>query len=363
MKIAFYHNIPTGGAKRVIYEEIRLLSVNNIVDVYTLSSSQKDFLDFSKLTCTIYTYKFTIQNNLPGFLKRLVSDVKTFISLNTLHKKIAKDIDSGKYDVVIVHPDSYTQAPFILKHLKTKHIYFCEELLRNVYESIFAIPNNLPIVKYIYEMCNRAIRKQIDITNTRSANIILTHSQFMKNNIFNAYGIKAGICPLGVDITVFAPQKGKKSFFTLIGMLDKSTGSELINALNMKYPHLKEKIHIIDFSKGKFITDQQICKVYSQSIATLCISYNEPFGLTAIESMACETPVIAVNEGGYKETIIDKENGLLINRNVEDLYEACMFFIKNPEKRAIMGKRARLRVTQNWTWEKHITLLKEYFKS
>lgn len=45
----------------------------------------------------------------------------------------------------------------------------------------------------------------------------------------------------------------------------------------------------------------------------MTINWNEPFGLTVIESMACGTPVIAFNRGAMKEIIINGYNGYLVD--------------------------------------------------
>jgi glycosyltransferase involved in cell wall biosynthesis len=43
------------------------------------------------------------------------------------------------------------------------------------------------------------------------------------------------------------------------------------------------------------------------------INFNEPFGLSVIESMACGTPVIAFNRGSMPELIENGKNGFLVN--------------------------------------------------
>lgn len=43
------------------------------------------------------------------------------------------------------------------------------------------------------------------------------------------------------------------------------------------------------------------------------INFDEPFGLSVIEAMACGTPVIAMNRGSMPELIIDGQTGFLIN--------------------------------------------------
>ena len=47
------------------------------------------------------------------------------------------------------------------------------------------------------------------------------------------------------------------------------------------------------------------------------INFNEPFGLSVIESMACGTPVIAINRGSMPELIQDGKNGFLVSSTDE----------------------------------------------
>jgi len=51
------------------------------------------------------------------------------------------------------------------------------------------------------------------------------------------------------------------------------------------------------------------------------INFEEPFGLSVIESMACGTPVIAFNRGSMSELIENGKNGFLVN-TVDDAIEA-----------------------------------------
>ena len=51
------------------------------------------------------------------------------------------------------------------------------------------------------------------------------------------------------------------------------------------------------------------------------IHFNEPFGLSVIESMACGTPVIAFNKGSMPELINHGHNGFLV-RTVDEAVEA-----------------------------------------
>jgi len=74
-----------------------------------------------------------------------------------------------------------------------------------------------------------------------------------------------------------------------------------------------------------FINDDDICyigsadpkkrdKILGNASALLHpINFEEPFGLSVVESFACGTPVITFNKGSMPEIIIDDKNGFLVN--------------------------------------------------
>ena len=49
------------------------------------------------------------------------------------------------------------------------------------------------------------------------------------------------------------------------------------------------------------------------------INFNEPFGISVVEAMACGTPVIAVKRGSMAELIRHGETGFLVERAEEAL--------------------------------------------
>lgn len=51
------------------------------------------------------------------------------------------------------------------------------------------------------------------------------------------------------------------------------------------------------------------------------INFNEPFGLSVVESMLCGTPVIAFNKGAMPELIIPSENGFLV-KDIDEAVDA-----------------------------------------
>jgi glycosyltransferase involved in cell wall biosynthesis len=74
-------------------------------------------------------------------------------------------------------------------------------------------------------------------------------------------------------------------------------------------------------------------KLLCNALALLhLISFEEPFGLSVVESMCCGTPVIAFNRGSMAELIEDKRTGFLVN-TIEQA-EAAVHGLSNLSRRA-----------------------------
>jgi glycosyltransferase involved in cell wall biosynthesis len=73
--------------------------------------------------------------------------------------------------------------------------------------------------------------------------------------------------------------------------------------------------------------------LYANCKGFITTSMDEDFGMAPVEAMASGKPVIAPNEGGYKETVIPNKTGILIdNINENKLVEAIKIMRKNPKK-------------------------------
>lgn len=79
-------------------------------------------------------------------------------------------------------------------------------------------------------------------------------------------------------------------------------------------------------------------------------SWEEPFGLVALEGMAMAKPVVSTRAGGVPEFLIDQEMGLLVTpRNPEELGAAISQLLADPERAKRMGTRGRQQVEAGYT--------------
>lgn len=350
MRIAVFHNLPAGGAKRVALEQAKLLSKKHKIDIYEINR-KKDVFNFENDKFRVFSYAFKIGKS-GGVFKRLKRDYQNFITLDRLHKRIATEIDTKNYDCVIVHHDRYTQSPFILKHLKTPNIYYCHELLRIVYEDQFGIPDDIPSVNKIYEKITRLIRKKIDFKNANSAQKIVSSSDHIGRKIKDVYKKSVFIVNPGVSVSVFKPISLKKTNDVLfIGEKNQFDGYDLLeDALSMIGFQIKVKVFDKN-ERGKWISDKFLAREYNSARVIVTLSRNEPFGLIPLEAASCGIPVVAINEGGYKETLIEGKTGFLVRPNGQKIAEKISLLLKNNRLSNQISITARKNIVNNWDWK------------
>ena len=89
------------------------------------------------------------------------------------------------------------------------------------------------------------------------------------------------------------------------------------------------------------VAQSQLVDWYRAADVTVVPSYNESFGLVAIESQACGTPVVAASVGGLRTAVADGESGLLIpSHNPHDYARVFEQLIDEPGRRAAMSVAA-----------------------
>jgi glycosyltransferase involved in cell wall biosynthesis len=79
-------------------------------------------------------------------------------------------------------------------------------------------------------------------------------------------------------------------------------------------------------------------------------SLKEGLGLSLMEAMASGLAVIGSNIGGIKSLIKDGFNGLLVEpASVDDLFQAILYLLKNPEKAESIGRNAQIFIKENFS--------------
>jgi glycosyltransferase involved in cell wall biosynthesis len=77
------------------------------------------------------------------------------------------------------------------------------------------------------------------------------------------------------------------------------------------------------------VDESRLLDLYSRCKGLICTALDEDFGLTPVEAMASGKAVVAVNEGGFRETITP-DTGYLVNASVPELITAIQAVSADP---------------------------------
>lgn len=107
------------------------------------------------------------------------------------------------------------------------------------------------------------------------------------------------------------------------------------------------------------VPEVEFKRLYSRCTAVLFSGINEDFGIVPLEAMACQKPIISVNEGGPRESIIDGKTGYLVN-STEEMSQRMEWLANNPDVVEKMGKAGRKHIIANYSWKRFLDTFEMY---
>jgi glycosyltransferase involved in cell wall biosynthesis len=100
------------------------------------------------------------------------------------------------------------------------------------------------------------------------------------------------------------------------------------------------------------LTESDLPIYYAAANVCVVPSHYEPFGLVAIEAMACRTPVVASNVGGLQFTVVPEVTGLLVPPKDEAAFAGAIDrILGNPAWGEQLGETGRQRVEIALSWD------------
>lgn len=397
MRIAVYHNLLSGGAKRALAELTRRLALRHEIDVYSLSCSSHDFADLRPFVRQYRVFPFEPLPLLRSPFGRLNQAARTadLLRLNRLNRQIAQEIERGEYDVVFVHPCQFETSPSILLHNSSiPSVYYCPEPLRRVHEAVPLRPYERP------ELWHRRLLDQVDPLirlyygtlsrrdwrNLHHARRILVNSEFTRQGVERVYQVQAHVSYLGVDSEMFRPLSlPRKGFILSVGSLTPLKGFDfligavarvpqaqrppLVIASNFENPPERDYLQrlaaegSVELRLLSRVSDDELVRLYNEAAVVAYAAVREPFGLVPLEAMACGTPVVAVREGGVLETVVHEETGLLVERETKPFAAALSRLLAEPSLAADYGRQGRELVLRRWTWDEAAARVEEHLQA
>jgi glycosyltransferase involved in cell wall biosynthesis len=384
MRIAVFHNLPSGGGKRSLFEWVsRMVNVHS-VDVYSLSTADHAFCDIRPLVQKHRVYDFIPRRLFNSPLGRLnqLQRWRDLTHLDRLNRRIAEQINAGNYDVVFANTCLFTFIPPLLQYLIIPAAYYLHEpfgrgFIRQI-ERPYLTKNDWQKWLDRYDLMIRLYQNRLDVLQERSVHKtkrLLANSQFTLDSIRATYGVDVALCRYGVEVDSFRPLSGisRGNFVVSVGELSPRKGFDFIveslgHISPERRPSLKlacntiisEEREYVERLAGQYGVNLQILTrlgtdelrlLYNQARICIYAPVQEPFGLVPLEAMACGTPVIGVREGGVQESVIHEFTGLLVERDPHLFAAAIQRLLADSGLAETYGLNGREHVSRNWTWD------------
>jgi glycosyltransferase involved in cell wall biosynthesis len=404
MKIAVWHNLPSGGAKRALYDHVRgLLAHGHEVESWTPPTADTQFLPLGEI---IPEHQLPLGPfQVSGLMRRFAAwaglETEAIGRMHAMEehaRHFADALRDRDFDVVLAAACRWFHVPAIAHKLRIPATLYLQEPFRPLYEpmprlpwiaedDVAADPHSLRDLRRVLGSGARAhairIQAREEMHNARAFDQILVNSRFSRESVLRAYGLDSIVCYLGIDTARFENHAGPREPVALsVGQLSLHKNPEfVIRAVAMSRtkpvlrwiandvsPGYPEHVHGLASQLGVTldlrvnVSDEELIRHYQQSSVLLYAPRLEPFGYAPLEANACGMPAVGIAEGGLRETIVDGTNGILVD-DIHGMAVALDSLLQNPEYARQLGQSGAGIVRRTWTTEAATGRLEEHLRT
>jgi glycosyltransferase involved in cell wall biosynthesis len=386
VRIALFHNLPSGGAKRHTREQARELARrgHEVVEVRP-STADVEF-------CPLRPYvaeERVFPAPPPAAPARRIPFVTPYLhalqglaalrGVDRLHRRIAAAIDADGFDVVLAQDCRIAMTPYLMRHLHTGSVFFCHHGFSHWRPVPGLAATWRDAVKARYYAPARFLFARVmsrdERRNAQCAAQVLTASEFGRAEIRAHYGVDAVVVGAGVDGAIFTPTAASKADYVLsvgelraqkdypfliaaLGALDARWRPRLVIAANAEQPGEAAAVRRLAATRGVVVEitraadDAALAALYAGARLFVYAPRSEMLGMACLEAMSCGTPVVAVRDGGVPETVVDSVTGSLTERDPRAFAVALEALLADGARRERMGVAAAAHVRAAWSWQR-----------
>ncbi|GKS58903.1 hypothetical protein YTPLAS18_24300 [Nitrospira sp.] len=317
----------------------------------------------------------------------LVQDTLKSRTFNKVLRSLGSSMSTRGYDVVHVDHCSPSYTVPLVAMVAIPTVLYSHEVSGARYDRVSPSDNNDDRSLY-RRACDLATdlwagkRERIDRWGVARADLVMTNSYYSKEAMFQRVRRNCVVCRYGVDIETFRPLGLRREPIVLsAGRLVEAKQHHLVIDAVSKIPvsrrprvviatpealtHQEDPAYaerVIGMAKERDVTlevrrnptEGGLVEMYNRALMLAFVPVMEPFGLVALEAMACGTPVVGIREGGVRESVVDGRTGRLVDRIPDDVAGAIDALVQHDELRERYGAAAADYVRQEWSWSRCI---------
>lgn len=409
MKIAVWYNLPSGGAKRALYYHVRgLVERGHTVEAWCPPIKGHSTLPLGEMIEEHVVPLDWKPGRFDEYVKRtpiLEQDIRS-TELSKLKaqdehcRRCGDEINRGGFDVLFANTTVIQAVSSIGRYVETAKVLYLQEPSRGFYE---AGPNGLPWLaipsrerawlrpRYVaWRLINsfgirqfRTLARE-EYLSAKAFDEILVNSYFSRESVLRAYGLDSKVCYLGVDTELFVNRRLERENFVVgLGEINRHKNVRfVIEALGRVRPprprlvwvgnatysnYLEEMRQLaaslgVDFEPRVQITDDELVTLLNRAALMAYAPRLEPFGFAPLEANACGTPVVAVAEGGVRETVVDDYSGLLVAPEPQAMADAIERLLNDKAYAQQLGENGARMVSEKWSLAASVDRIERYLE-
>ena len=322
MKLAFVHDWfnANGGAEKVAGEILDIYKDDDVT-VYTLfnkftPAQQQEILKGNKVKVSLLQYVPFVSKIFRYFLPFMPWLMKRF--------------NLKGYDLII--STSHAVAKGFRSDPAILNICYCHTPLRPIWDMYDDYASGHALGRsFMYRQFVNYLRRW-DVRSAAHVHYFIANSNHIQNRIQNSYGRESTVIypPVRVDrfelseaprkdyylcLGRFVPYKKTDMVIRAFGqmpdkklvLIGEGWGTKEFDDMLRQYPNVQWLGYKNDKEMIACIQEAKAC----------IFAAKEDFGIMCVEVQACGTPVLALDYGGYKETVVDGQTGYLFPGQTE----------------------------------------------
>ena len=270
------------------------------------------------------------------------------------------------------------------RHRRLPTIYYCWEPPRALYQDRDAVLSRVGFLRLPLAAA-LTLYRNLDRRMVAAMDIVVTSSPFAAEQIESRYRRPAHVITLGVDrtrldqfqrerrggtpilltVNYLHPRKRVDLIIDAVALLHRREGSDASvlprlcivgdgperALLERKARDLgiEDKVEFLGF-----LPDDDLPRYYWGATCYVHSAVEESFGLSVIEASYCALPVVAVDEGGVRDTVENGMTGFRVPASGAGLAQGIEKVLAMPDRGASLGVAGRHRVDARYQWRRGV---------